>query len=385
MARDGLGNFNLSEPPFVYDTTILEDVMNNVLSDIASGLTQSLSRDGQSLPTAPLPMGGYRHTDVGNASARDQYAAAAQVQDGTFTWCGTAGGTANALTLSPYLSIPAYAAGQRFLFTASAANTDAVTVAVSGLSATPIQNAGAALVSGDIVAGRAYSIVYTGSAFQIAAHSLVVPVPVATETVSGISRQATIDEAMSGESTTPAALPHVTPEGVAAAVSATRWKSRAIGERFAIQTHLVGAEIPPNEEGGPRFIKLTAGDAYNAGLLSGETVTGTTPLITATAVIDLAESPLYGQTVHLLNTEGRFPRAGKSGVIQDDAMQGHLHSMDSPLAYGGPSAGPWSNGASHRIVSATGSAITDGTNGTPRVASETRARNIAETSFMRIF
>lgn len=142
-----------------------------------------------------------------------------QVQDGSLVWCGTAGGTANALTLVLSPAVAAYVAGQRFLFIAAAANTGAVTVAVSGLSAKAVQNAGAALVSGNIVAGRAYSIVYTGSAFQIAAHSLVVPVPVATKSVSGISREATIAEAASGTSTTPSALPHVTPEGVAAAIA----------------------------------------------------------------------------------------------------------------------------------------------------------------------
>lgn len=388
MARDGLGNFNLSEPPFVYDTTILEDVMNNVLSDIASGLTQSLSRDGQSLPTAPLPMGGYRHTDVGNASARDQYAAAAQVQDGTFTWCGTAGGTANALTLSPSPSIPAYAAGQQFLFSAPATNTDAVTIAVSGLSATPIQNAGAALVSGDIVAGRAYSIVYTGSAFQIAAHSLVVPVPVATESVSGISRQATIAEAKSGTSTTPAALPHVTPEGVAAAVSATRWKSRAIGEPFGIWDHLPGTEIPPTATDGPRFVKLTAGDAYNSGLLSGESVFGSAPDITATAVIALSGSPLYGQTVRLVNTERRFIRGGASGVIEGDAIRNITGEIISDASSYSDSGAFYKSGdgpiITASVVGSYAKKIGFDASRVVPTAAENRPRNISATYYLRV-
>ena len=215
----------------------------------------------------------------------------------------------------------------------------------------------------------------------------------ATETVAGISRQATVAEATSGTSTTPEAKPHVTPEGLAAA----RWNSRAIGERFAIQTHLVGAETPPNVEGGPRFIKLTAGDAYNAGLLSGETVTGTAPLITATAVIALESSPLFGQTVHLLNTEGRFSRAGVSGVLEDDAFQGHKHRTALGAAKGtsaetvdGSEAAISNTYTSASIGSYyrayTGPAnVSDGSHGEPRTANETRPRNMAETNYMRIF
>lgn len=375
MARDGLGNFNLSEPPFVYDTTILEDAMNNVLSDIASGLTQSLSKDGQTLPTAPLPMGGYRHTGVGNASARNQYAAAGQAQDGAFTWCGTAAGGADALTLSPSPAIAAYVAGQEFRFMASASNTGAATVAVSGLTATAIQNAGAALVSGDIVAGRVYSIVYNGSAFQIAAHSL------------GLSGAALpIASGGTGATTASAARDNL---GVA-----TRWESRAVGEPFGLWDHLTGAETPPTAEGGPRFIKLTAADAYNTGLLSSETVTGTAPDITATAVIALEGSPLNGQTVHLVNTERRFPRAGESGTIQGDAIRdlqfsvsqlATSNSPNTPVVTGaativnGAYSGGWQAGSFLGL-----SALTVKASNTLPTATENRSRNIGETYYMRI-
>lgn len=198
MSRDGLGNFNLSDPPFVYDTTILEDVMNRVLADIADGLTQSIPRDGQAGPTAPLPMGGYRHTGVGDATARNQYAAAGQVQDRVMMWCGAAGGIADALTLLPSPSVPAYATGQTFRFSTSSTNTGAVTVVVSGLVAKPIKNAGADLVAGDIVSGRIYAIAYDGAAFQLSEHSLTPVSPATTTIIPGISRQATIAEATSG-------------------------------------------------------------------------------------------------------------------------------------------------------------------------------------------
>lgn len=168
MARDGNGNYNLPEAPFVFDTVIDQDAVNNNFSDIGGALTQSIAKDGQTVPTADLPMGGQRHTGVGNATARSEYATAGQAQDSAFQWAGTAGGTANALALTPTPAITAYAAGQAFRFVAgSNANAGATTVAISGLTATDVQLAGAALAGGEIQAGRLYQIVYNGTAFQL--------------------------------------------------------------------------------------------------------------------------------------------------------------------------------------------------------------------------
>ena len=178
-----------------------------------------------------------------------------------------------------------------------------------------------------------------------------------------------------------------TPEGVAAALSAARWKSRAIGERFAIQTHLVGAETPPNVEGGPRFIKLTAADAYNDGLLSDETVTGTAPDITATAVIALASSPLYGQTIHLANTERLFFRAGKSGVIERDAIRnitGWARGMsNNPMGSGAFTPGPTYSGNGQNPQQ-NFELYFDASRVVP-TAEENRPRSYGITYYMRIF
>jgi hypothetical protein len=172
MARNGVGVYSLPQAPFVAGTVISSTAVNSDFSDIANALTQSLAKDGQTVPTANLPMGTYRHTGVGNAVARTEYAAMGQVQDGAGIWCGTAGGTANALTLTPTPAITAYAAGQVFRFTAGASpNSGATTVAVSGLTAQAIQASGAALTSGQIAAGRQYQVVYDGTNFQLSAIS----------------------------------------------------------------------------------------------------------------------------------------------------------------------------------------------------------------------
>ena len=58
-------------------------------------------------------------------------------------WCGTAGGTADAITLTTVatnLATTAYAAGQSFMYKSGASvNTGAMTVAVDGLATKAIQ------------------------------------------------------------------------------------------------------------------------------------------------------------------------------------------------------------------------------------------------------
>lgn len=172
MSFDGNGTFNQATTPVVAGTVISSSNYNTQNTDFVNGLSNVICKDGQTTITANLPMSGYRHTGVGNAAARTDYAAAGQVQDGAFIWCGTAGGTANALTLTPTPAISAYAAGQVFRFKAGASgNSGAATVAVSGLTAQTIQKAGSALASGDIVANQWYQLLYDGTNFQLSAWS----------------------------------------------------------------------------------------------------------------------------------------------------------------------------------------------------------------------
>lgn len=172
------------------------------------------------------------------------------------------------------------------------------------------------------------------------------------------------------------------------------WATKAIGEEFPIAAHLTGISLPPSGTSGPVFILLTAGESdpgeFNHGKLTSESVSGSDPQVIATAVISFAGSPINGQTIDLINTEKRFLRPGVlSGTKQADAFQGHRHG---PMAAGGSSGGAygWSgstNGASS-LTAATGShsgdPITDGANGTPRIANETRTKSVSRVFYMRI-
>lgn len=166
------------------------------------------------------------------------------------------------------------------------------------------------------------------------------------------------------------------------------WLAQPIGVPIAIESHLAGIELPPTDNAAFRYIKLSAGDAYNTGCLTGESVTGSAPSIVATAVISLAGSPINGTTIYLENTMRTFTRAGQSGTLQEDAMQGHKHSITAGFSSNadGTSGSRFATGdsATSGPTTGIGGPTDDGTNGVPRVDIETRPRNIGKTMYMRI-
>ncbi|WP_322997964.1 hypothetical protein [Castellaniella sp.] len=106
------------------------------------------------------------------------------------------------------------------------------------------------------------------------------------------------------------------------------WAMQAIGKEFSLHPN---APLPPTDDPSFRYIILTAGldgaGQYNEGVLTDETVTGSDPTITATAVVSLAGSPMDGQTIDLINTSRVFPRPGPAaGPIVDSANINHTHA-----------------------------------------------------------
>ncbi|WP_416065425.1 hypothetical protein ACK9YZ_01365 [Rhizobium sp. ZK1] len=185
-------------------------------------------------------------------------------------------------------------------------------------------------------------------------------------------------------------------DGIAAAIAAAladpsylqvmKWRSKGIGELYIVDTSKAGVDIPPSSTADTVWIELTAGltgvGGFNNGKLTSESISGAAPLVLATAVVTFGASPINGRTIDLLNTEGRIVRPSTSpGTKQDDAMQGHVH-----VAGIGSSAGSIYN-VSPRQEGATGNTgvpISDGTNGTPRTAAETRMKNVGVKAYMRI-
>jgi hypothetical protein len=79
MARDGSGVYTLpAGNPVVSLTTITATWANDTLTDVANELTNSIDKAGRTVPTANLPMGGFRHTGAADGLAAGQYLAYAQ-------------------------------------------------------------------------------------------------------------------------------------------------------------------------------------------------------------------------------------------------------------------------------------------------------------------
>jgi hypothetical protein len=147
---------------------IVADLHDEEDDNLTSGINACLTKNGQNAATAHLPMGGFRHTDVADATQPNHYASAGQVQDGSVIWGGTAGGTADALTLSVTPTPSSYVAGMVIRFIGSASNTGTATINVNGMGAKTAKSVtGKALPGGYIKSGNIYEAIYDGTDFRL--------------------------------------------------------------------------------------------------------------------------------------------------------------------------------------------------------------------------
>lgn len=154
--------------PVVTGTVISSSVQNNTIADIATALTDCVTRDGQSPLTVNMPAGGFQITNLGNATTRGAAVNAGQIQDGGLTTLVTVAGT-DTITAGTAPLITAYVSGQTFDFIAAGANTtNAVTLNINTLGAVPVTKLGAlALAPGDIQTGQVVRVRYDGAEFQV--------------------------------------------------------------------------------------------------------------------------------------------------------------------------------------------------------------------------
>lgn len=126
------------------------------------GINACLAKNGENAATADLPMGGFKHTGVGDGTALAHYPSIKQVQWGRFNSGGTSLGSANAQTITLTPAPTALSLGMTVTFTAGFTNTSACTLNPNGLGADNIQLQGQNLVGGEIRAGRTYTVVADG-------------------------------------------------------------------------------------------------------------------------------------------------------------------------------------------------------------------------------
>ncbi len=133
MARNGSGTYSLpAGNPVVAATTVESTWANLTMSDIASALTQSLSKDGQTTMTGNLPMGGNKVTGLGTPTSSTDAATKAYADAGLSG--GTLAGTMAQFNTACSNGDFGYLAATQ---TWSGANTFSADITLGGGRATP--------------------------------------------------------------------------------------------------------------------------------------------------------------------------------------------------------------------------------------------------------
>lgn len=180
MAYNGSGTFNLYTPgnPTVTGTTISSAWANNTLSDIATGLSTAVCKDGQTTITANIPMSNFKLTGLGAGTAAGNSVRYEQLtsagQNSAMTYVGTVAGT-NTITGAMTPALTAYAAGQRFALIPANTNTAATTLNIDSLGAKSVFWNGAACVGGEIRQNVPLLVMYDGTQFQIIGNGFAAP------------------------------------------------------------------------------------------------------------------------------------------------------------------------------------------------------------------
>lgn len=143
---------------------------DNQDNDFTTGINSCLNKSGQNTPTANLPMGGFKHTNVAVASSRTDYARTSQVQDDGFIWCGTSGGSANAQTIDIPLAPSSLTTGTKVRFIAGFTNTGAITLKPNSFAGTPnlrtLRDGTVELGAKAVLAGGIYEAMWDGTQFR---------------------------------------------------------------------------------------------------------------------------------------------------------------------------------------------------------------------------
>jgi len=145
-------------------TGIEAGLMDTAFNDLAAdGINQTLNKAGQNTPTANLPMGGYKHTGVADATAGDEYLSYKQLLD--VSKAVTTAGTSPDFTVSLTPAPTAYYDGMTFMVEAHAnvTVTTGATLNVNSLGAKDIK---VHRVSNNVRDVHPYEI-SSGAAYQV--------------------------------------------------------------------------------------------------------------------------------------------------------------------------------------------------------------------------
>lgn len=170
--------------------------------DFANGLSNCVTKDGQTNPTANLPMATYKHTGVGDASSRTDYGKVSQIQDGGYIYIGATTGSSNAYVGNASPAISAYAAGQRWIIIPNHTNTTAATLNLNAVGTRAlVDSEGNAFTGGELQSGIPASFLDNGTHLRLMSGPARPRVRVHTEEyTAGISVSSTTPTAMMTDS-----------------------------------------------------------------------------------------------------------------------------------------------------------------------------------------
>lgn len=147
---------------------IRADRMDNETNGIATGLSNCVTKDGQTTISANLPMAGFRHLNVSDAVTKTEYYTLNQAMNSFGLFPSSVGGTGNDITLGYSPTYTTIGAGVRGSFVATADNTGAATLAIDGITAKAFTKFGTnPLITGDITIGQVVEWEYDGTQYQI--------------------------------------------------------------------------------------------------------------------------------------------------------------------------------------------------------------------------
>jgi hypothetical protein len=165
MAFNGSGVWSALKT-LVAGQTITAAEHNAEWANIKGALELARLRDGQNNPSADLPMASARHTGCNDATARTNYATAADIQDAKLTYIAASGTNTVTATLAPAIS--AYVTGAPIWLKQATTNTGAMTINLNSVAAKALKKQNdVAMSAGDIEGGQVYCITYDGTDFQM--------------------------------------------------------------------------------------------------------------------------------------------------------------------------------------------------------------------------
>jgi hypothetical protein len=295
---------------------------------------------------------------LSQAGGDARYATKASVQTQAATFASAAG-TANALTASLTPAPAALVTGLTVVLKAANTNTGAATLNLNGLGVRAIQSSGSALPAGAITSGLLYVLTYDTA---VSAWAMV------SQPTAAVASGDVGDIKFTVLSTPP-----------------TGWlkaNGQTIGDGSS------GGTSRANADTANLFSALWAGSTNTELPIQDGTGAGSTRGVSAAA--DFAAH----KRLPLPDARGRALRATSDGASLDssranlsaqaDALQGFHVKVTLNTNFGGTGIPAMEDGTATTPTDfESGGPITDGTNGTPRVANETRMANLAAYAIIR--